>query len=224
MLKLAIEKRDAGSKPKKIRENGKIPAVFYGRKEKTASVVLSKKDFEKVWKEAGESSVIELSGVGDDKEALIHDVDVDPVSGDVRHADFYIIEKGKKLNVKVPFEFEGEAPAVKELNGTLVKVLYELEIEVLPKDLPQNIIIDVSPLATFESRILVSDIKLPEGVETTVSPEEVVALVSEVIEEVEEEVETPDLEDIEVEQKGKEKEEGAPNEEVSEETKGKEKE
>lgn len=225
MLKLAVEKRDEGSKPKEIRENGKIPAVFYGRKEETVSVVLSKKDFEKVWKEAGESSVIELSGVGDDKEALIHDVDIDPVSGDVRHADFYIIEKGKKLNVKVPFEFEGEPPAVKELGGTLVKVLHELEIEVLPKDLPHNIVVDVSPLATFESRILVSDIKLPEGVETTVSLEEVVALVSEVIEEVEPEPEeAPDLEGIEVEQKGKEKEEGTPSEEVSEDIKEKEKE
>ena len=219
MLKLAVEKRDDSSKPSKIREGGNMPAVFYGRKEEAVSIILSKKDFEKVWKEAGESSVIELEGVGDSKEALIHDVDIDPVSGHVRHADFYIIEKGKKLTVKVPIEFEGTAPAVKELSGTLVKVIHELEIEALPKDLPQNITVDVSSLTTFESRILVSDMKLPEGVESLVALDEVVALVSEVIEEVEEEVEAPDLENIEVEQKGKEKEEDgggadAPAEEV----------
>ena len=203
MLKLEVEKREATQKPKKLREEGKIPAVFYSGKEPTTSITLSKKDFEKVWKEAGESSVIELSGVGDNKEALIHDVDTDPVSGSVRHADFYIIEKGKKVTVKVPIEFDGTPLAVKDLGGTLVKVIHELEIEVLPKDLPHNIIVDVSSLSDFESRIFVKDIKLPEGVISLLSSDDAVALVTEVIEEIEEEAEAPDLSGIESEQKGK---------------------
>ena len=72
-------------------------------------------------------------GVGEPKEALIHDIDIDPVTSIPRHADFYIIEKGKKVQVKVPLEFTGEALAIKELGGTLVKVLHDIEIEVTPK-------------------------------------------------------------------------------------------
>ena len=152
-------------------------------------------------KEAGESSVIELDGVGDAKEALIHEVDFHPVSGDLRHADFYIIEKGKKVTVKIPLEFIGESPAVKELNGMLVKVMHELEIEVLPKDLPQLIEVNISKLKAFESRILVSDISLPSEAIALAPADEVIALVSEAVEEIEEETEAPDLSEIEVEKK-----------------------
>lgn len=224
MFTLTIEKREAAHKLKKLRAEGKIPAVFYSGKEPTTSIALSKKDFEKVWKEAGESSVIELSGIGDNKEALIHDVDIDPVSGDVVHADFYIIEKGKKVVVKVPIEFDGIPPAVKELGGTLVKVIHELEIEVLPKDLPHNIVVDVSSLSDFESRIFVKDIQLPDGVTSLLNPDDAVALVSEVVEEKEVVSEAPDLSEIESEQKGKDKEEGDGGEATGDKTDNKDKE
>ena len=130
-----------------------MPAVFYGPKEETTPVTISEKDFVKVWREAGESSVIELSGVGDAKEVLIHEVDVDPVSGTPRHADFYVIEKGKKVTVGIPLTFEGVAPAVKELGGILVKVMHEIEIEVMPKDLPHDIVVDISSPKHFDSQI-----------------------------------------------------------------------
>lgn len=203
MLELKIEKRDKIGKASKRRLGGKMPAVFYGRKEASVPISVSLREFEKVWKEAGESSVIMLTGLDEDKEALIQEVDFHPVSGKLRHADFYIIEKGKKVRVKVPLEFIGEAPAVKELSGTLVKVLYELEIEVLPRNLPKNIEADISKLKDFESRIVVRDLVLPEDAEALVPADEVVALVTEVTEEVEEEPEAPDLSEIEVEQKGK---------------------
>jgi len=203
MLTLQVTKRDSGGKARKERESGMVPAVFYGRKETSTSISVSERDFEKVWKEAGESSVITLSGVGDDKEALIHDVDFHPVSGLPRHVDFYIIEKGKTLEVSVPIEFEGIAPAVKELGGVLVKVLHELEVEALPKDLPHHIVVDISPLRTLESRIIVKDITLPSGVKTLASPDDVVVLVSEAEEEPEVPTEAPDLASIEVIKKGK---------------------
>ncbi len=217
MLTLDITKRENIGNASKRREDGSMPAVFYGRKEESTPVSLSQKTFEKVWKEAGESSVILLKGVGDDKEALIQEADFHPVSGEPRHADFYIIEKGKKVTVNVPLEFIGEAPAVKELGGVLVKVMHELEIEVLPKELPQNIEIDISKLKDFESRILVSDIKLPESATPTVSLDEVVSLVTETSDEEEKApTEAPDFSEIEVEQKGKKEEE---SEEVSDESK-----
>jgi len=209
MLTLTIEKRDKIGKASKRRARGMMPAVFYGRKETSTPISVVERDFEKVWKEAGESSVIALTGAGEDKEALIQDVDFHPVSGRPRHADFYIIEKGKKVTVKVPLDFVGEAPAVKTLGGTIVKVIHELEIEVLPKDLPQSIEVDISKLEDFESRILVSDLKLPEGAVALLPTDEVVALATEVVEEEEPVEEAPDLSEIEVEKKGKQEDEGA---------------
>src|SRR5579872_7047084 len=115
MLSLAIEKRDAKAKPEAVRKTGKIPAVFYGPKEAATSVLVSAPEFKKVWKKAGESSVIILKdAAGAEHEALIHDIDVHPLTGEPRHADFYVIEKGKKVEVSVPLVFEGISPAVKD--------------------------------------------------------------------------------------------------------------
>lgn len=209
MLKLAIQKRDRVGKASKRRAPGSLPGVFYGRKEPSTPISLVEHDFEKIWKEAGESSVITLAGVGEDKEALIYDVDFHPVSGALRHVDFYVIEKGKTIEVSVPLLFEGTSPAVKDLGGVLIKVLHEIEIEVLPKDLPHHIVVDISSLVNFESRITVQDIVLSPGVKVRALPDDVVALVSEVEEESEETVEAPGLESIEVEKKGKEAAEGS---------------
>jgi large subunit ribosomal protein L25 len=206
MFMLEVEKRDKIGKASKRRTGGKIPAVFYGPKETSTPISLSENDFLRVWKEAGESSVIELTGPLGKKEVLIYGVDLDPVSGRVRHADFYVIEAGKKIEVEVPIVFVGEAPAVKELGGTLVKVLHEVTVEVMPKDLPHEIPVDVSGLTDFEKHVQVRDIKLPSGVAIITDPEEVVALVSEVKEEEEAPAEAPDLDSIEVEKKGKEEE------------------
>lgn len=207
MLKLNVEKRDKSQKGVLLRKTGKMPAVFYGKKEKSTPIIISKADFKKVWREAGESSVIDLVGKDIEAEALIYDVDLDPVTDEPRHADFYVFEKGKKIEISVPLEFVGVAPAVKDMGGTLVKVMYEIEIEALPKDLPHNISVDISPLANFDSQILAKDIKLPQGVSLVTKPEEVVASVYETKEEIEE-VAPVDLSSIEVQKKGKEAKEG----------------
>jgi len=207
MVTLGFEKRDQASKLHTLRKKGGMPAVFYGPKEKSTPIMLKQSEFKKIWKEAGESSIIILKDGQEEHEALIHDVDLHPVTGVPRHADFYVIEKGKKLQISVPLEFTGIAPAVKDLGGTLVKVLHELEIEAMPKDLPRELVIDISPLATLESQILAKDIPLPSGVTLISGPEEVVAAIAEVKEEVEEPVKS--IEDIEiVGEKGKKEEEG----------------
>ena len=172
-------------------------------------ISLSLGDFLKVWKEAGESTVVTLETGDGSKESLIHDVDLDPVSGTPLHADFYVFEKGHKVEVALPIEFTGVSSAVKDLGGTLVKVLHELKVEAMPKDLPHNIAVDISALAQFGDQILARDITLPNGVELKVSPEEVVLTVSAPREEKEEEAAPVDLSSIEVEKKGKTEEEGA---------------
>ena len=207
MINLTVEKRESNAKLGEIRSKGFIPAVFYGHKQESTSISVKEVDFMKVWKQAGESSVINLTGNGIDLEVLIQDIDLDPVTDKVRHADFYVIEKGKKVTVNIPLEFTGVAPAVKDLGGILVKVLHELEIEAMPKDLPHNLVVDISPLVTLQDRIFASDVVLPAGVTLLSKPDEVVASVAQVVEEKVEEAPV-DLTAIEVEKKGKEVKEG----------------
>jgi large subunit ribosomal protein L25 len=210
MLSLTVEKRDMKkAKPEALRQSGKMPAVFYGPKEASTPVVVSLPEFKKTWKKAGESSVIILKdGTGAEHEALIHEVNVHPLTGEPRHADFYIIEKGKKVTVEVPLVFEGVSPAVKDLGGILVKVRRELEVEAAPRDLPHEIKVDISSLAQLSDVITVSMLKLPAGVLAKVNSEEIVASVSEAKEEVEEAPAAIDMSAIEVEAKGKEVKEG----------------
>lgn len=208
MLTLKTVIRDTKINPESIRKNGQIPAVFYGKKEASTPISVPKIDFLKVWEEAGESSVVTLETEQGAKESLIQDVDIDPVTGVPRHADFYVFEKGHKVEVELPIEFIGVPPAVKDLGGILVKVLYKLKVEAMPKDLPHNIVIDVGTLANFGDQILAKDITMPAGVELKEHGEEVVALVSAPREEKEEEVAPIDLSQIEVEKKGKVEEEG----------------
>jgi large subunit ribosomal protein L25 len=207
MITLNVEKRDLNVSLSEIRKAGKMPAVFYGKKEESTPIMLPLAVFEKTLSEAGESTILHLEGTGIDVDVLIHDVDLDPVTDKPRHADFYAIEKGKKLHIQVPLEFIGVAPAVKDLGGILVKVAHEIDIEALPKDLPHNIQVDISSLATFDDVITAGDIKLPEGVVLKAEPEEIIASVYEPKDEVVEE--TPvDLSTIEVAKKGKEAKEG----------------
>lgn len=210
MLNLTATKRDLSHNLEIIRQEGFLPAVFYGRKEASTPISIKETDFMKVWKQAGESSIVTLECAGESHDSLIHDVSVDPVKGNVVHVDFYVIEKGKKVTVDVPLTFVGVAPAQKDLGGSLVKVMHELPIEAEAKNLPHEIEVDVSVLTGFESRIFARDLKLPTGVVLAGNPDEIVALVNVVQEEKVEEAAPVDLSSIELsDAKGKKEEEGA---------------
>lgn len=217
MLTLEVTRRDAEKSAEDVRNEGKVPAIFYGPKEDTTSVEVDAIKFEKIYEEAGESTIISLKDEKGEHDALIQEVQKDPVTDKLLHADFYIIEKGKKISVSVPFIWNGVAPAEKNLGGVVVKVAHEIEIEALPRDLPHELEVDLTLLENMESKITAKDLKLPEGVELVDSPDEVIAAVTEAKEEEELPVESPDLDSIEVEAKGKEEEggegEAAPSEE-----------
>lgn len=207
MLTLNAELRDIKVSPEKLRSLGRIPAVFYGPKEKNTPISVSTIEFIKIYKKAGESSVIILNDGKNEHEVLIQDIDVHPVTGAPRHADFYVIEKGKKVKVNVPLIFEGVSPAVKDKGAILVKVARDLEIEASPKDLPHELKVDISSLVDFSSTITAKDIKLPSGVSLVAGSEEIIASVAEAKEEVDE-VKPIDMSAIEVEKKGKVEKEG----------------
>ncbi len=197
----ASPRTETGKKVQNLRALGKLPAVVYGPKQAPTALTLSKSDFEKVLKDAGESSVITLTGLEKTTDVLIHEVAFDARKGGVVHVDFYAIEKGKKITVDVPLTFVGEAPALK-LGGNLTKVLHEVEVEADPTKLPKEIIVDISTLVDYESQIHVRDLSVPAGVEIKDNGDDVVALVQQVKEESES---TPvlDMSAVEVEKKGK---------------------
>jgi large subunit ribosomal protein L25 len=198
MLSLTVEKRVPGN----------MPAVYYGPKQASTSISIPLVEFKKVWKKAGESSVIILKDGTAEHEALIHEVDRHPLTGEPRHADFYVIEKGKKVTVHVPLVYIGISPAVKDKGAILIKVQREIEIEAAPRDLPREISVDISKLVEFSDVIHAKDIVLPNGVDLRIKLDEVIASVAEAKEEVVEAPAAIDMSAIEVEAKGKEVKEG----------------
>lgn len=198
----ATKREGNGRAGRRLLTDDQMPAIVYGPKQKAESITLSVPEFKKVLRDAGESSVIELKGLGSTLQVLIHEVDRDPVTTIPRHADLYAIEKGAKVEVEVPLTFVGESFAVKT-GANLIKVMHELPIEAEAADLPHEIEVDISVLAAVGDQIHVKDLKLPKGVTATVEGDEVVAVIQEVEVEVEEETAAPDMDAIEVEKKGK---------------------
>ncbi len=209
MFSIKAKKRDSGIKLGVLRKSGEIPAVFYGAGQDSTPVSISTIEFKKIWREAGESSAVKVSMGPKDIDVLIHEVQTDPVTDEPIHADFLAIDMNKKIKVKVPLEFEGISGAVKNGLGNLVKVLHEIEVEALPKDLPHKLTVDISTLETLDNIIIVSDIKLPTGIVVVTNGNDVVASIIAQVEEKEEVVAPVDLSTIEVEKKGKKDEEGA---------------
>jgi len=175
MLNLKGKVRDL--KDKKLRNSGFIPAVLYGPKVDNLNVSVDRKEFSDIFQQAGESTLINLEIDSKKYPVLVHEAKHDPLSGDIVHLDFYQPILTEKTEVDVPLEFVGEAPAVKDLGGTLVKEIQEITVKALPQNLPHEIKVDVSGLNSFDDEILVSDLKVPENVEILKDKSDVVATV-----------------------------------------------
>jgi len=201
----ATKRTETGKASRGLLAQGKMPAIVYGPAHEAETITLESADIAKVLREEGESVVVELSGLGANFQALIKEIDRDPVTNQPRHADFYAIKKGAKVTVSVPLAFVGESAAEKA-GASVVKVMHELEVEADPAKLPHEIEVDIEKLAAIGDQIHVKDIALPAGVTATEDGEEVVVLAQEVEQEPEETAEAPDMAAIEVEQKGKEEE------------------
>ncbi len=207
-ISLAVTARDESVKTSEVRQNGDVPAVVYGPKQEPIAITLPGKEFEKVRKEAGESTIIELSGLKETIEVLIKNIDFSPVKQGITHVDFYAIERGKDMTTNVPLEFIGEAPVEESRLGSITKVLHEVEVTCRPSNLPSHIDVDISVLVNVEDKIHVSDLKLPEGVVVNADLEDPVAVVSAARtgpseDEADAAAATIDMDSIKVEEKGK---------------------
>jgi large subunit ribosomal protein L25 len=221
-LKAKIRK-ESGKKVEKLRKNGQVPAVLYGPKIDNLSLEVNQKEFSKALKIVGESSLLQLE-VGDKNfMVLVHSLDVDPLSQNPIHIDFYQPKLDQEITVTVPLMFEGESLAVKSLGGTLIKNIHEVEVRAFPQHLPHEIKVDVGKLDNFGDSILAKDLILPEGVKVLRGPDEIIVLVAEP-QKVEEELAKPIEEKVEDVEKveGKKPVEEAEVAEVGKEVKKKE--
>ncbi len=186
-MDLQVQKREKlGRGVKALRKQGFIPAELYGKGLENIHVSVPMKDFRKVYKEAGENTVVTVLLDGKKYPVLINDVSFDRITNEFESADLYQIRMDEKLKVGVPLEFFGIAPAVKEKNGLLVKSLQELEVEALPMDLPHDIKVDISGIMEIGQSIYVKDLNVPKGVRVLVDGGTVVASVTAKITEEEE--------------------------------------
>lgn len=191
MLTLNIEKRDSSEKISDLHKAGWLPAVLYGFQLPTQSIKVNQKDFNQTYREAGESTLISLTIKDGDEEknypSLIHEVQRDPLSDQVIHIDFYHPSAKKKIIASIPVIFEGEAPAVQNFGGTVLKEIKEIEVKGLAAQLPHEIKVDLSKLENLHDRILVKDLSIDTNIELLSDPEGIVAMAVPV-EDVEEEL------------------------------------
>jgi large subunit ribosomal protein L25 len=186
-MELSVQKRDTlGRGVRSLRAQGLVPAELYGRGLENLHVSIPKKEFKKVFKEAGENTVVTVVLDGKKHPVLIQAVSYDPITDEIQNVDLYQVRMDEKLKVGVPVEFVGIAPAVKEKNGLLVKSLQELEIEALPGDIPHDIQVDLSGLMDIGQSIYVKDLSVPARVRVLVGPDTVVATVTAKVTEEEE--------------------------------------
>ncbi|MEI6588230.1 MAG: 50S ribosomal protein L25 [Candidatus Moraniibacteriota bacterium] len=178
---LEAKKRDVlGRKTNKGRKEGLIPAVVYGKGVSGTNIWVKLLDFKRLIKKSGESTVIDLKiDEKDNRNVLIYDTQKDPVRDNYIHIDFFQVRMDEEIETEVELEYIGEAPAVKELGGVLVKNIGAIEVKCLPADLPSSITVDISILKTFEDRITLGDLNISKKIELSIDLETVIALVSE---------------------------------------------
>jgi large subunit ribosomal protein L25 len=162
---LTAQTRDiVGRKVKNLRAQGQIPATVYGKNVKSISVAIQSSAFEKVYKEAGETGLVELAVGKDLRPVLVHTLQRDPVTNSLLHIEFHQVDLKEKVHTKVPLELTGDAPAVVGKVGVLLRLIDEVEVEALPTDLPDKLTVDVSKLAEVNQEVKVGELKIPSGV------------------------------------------------------------
>ncbi|TFH05970.1 MAG: 50S ribosomal protein L25 [Spirochaetales bacterium] len=174
-LNAAPRSAEKSAAARRLRREGLIPAIIYGHRDPVA-ITLNAREFMREFKVVSESQIVRISVGSEDYDVLVKDYQSDILTGQIGHIDFYEIEQGKLLRTHIGLRLEGSAIGLRE-GGILEHQLHELEIECLPKDIPQTIIVNISGLDIGDS-VHVADLKVPEGVRILTGSEQVIAVVA----------------------------------------------
>lgn len=174
---LAAEHRDlTGKKVARLRKQGRLPAVVFGRGEESTAVSVDAHDFELLRRRIGPNSLIDLSVDGKKpKPILIHGVAVHPVNRRALHADLFLVRMTEEMVVDVPIVTVGESIAVAQHGGTLVHGMESVKVRALPDHLPQAFEVSIESLTDFDGRLYVRDLTIPAGVTLLTDADESIA-------------------------------------------------
>lgn len=204
---LQAKHRDVvGKQVKALRRQGRLPAVLYGKNIQPIPVTMDFREANRILPGVTSSHLVIVDVDGEEHTALVREKQFHPVQGKLIHVDFMVVSLTEKLRAHVSIHLEGESPAVQDINGILVPVIEEIEVECLPQDLPERILVDVSSMTEIGSAIHVRDLQLSDRVRVLTDPDEMVAVITapeaeEVVEEIAPEAEP------EVIERGKKEEE-----------------
>ncbi|MEK9180133.1 MAG: 50S ribosomal protein L25 [Patescibacteria group bacterium] len=200
-IDLAVQKREKlGKSVNSLRREGLVPAELYGRGIENLHLSVPAKDFLRIFKEAGTNTVINLMIGSEKRSVIIYEVGKNYLTSEVDHVDFYQVRMDEAIKAKIPVEFLGISPAVKDKGGILNKSISEIEVEALPADLPHNFKVDLAVLAELNQSIYVKDINIPHKVKVLIDPETPIVTVTEPrVEEVVAPAPTVDVSEVKVE-------------------------
>jgi large subunit ribosomal protein L25 len=216
----AMHRAISGKQVRAIRREGKLPAIMYGHHIDPISIELDLRDTSRKLTGLAPSALVILDVDGTQHKALVREKQRNKISGILLHVDFLAVSMTEKLRTEVYIEITGVAPAIKDFDGVLVTGMDEVEVECLPQDLPERIVVDISSLKEIGDGIYVRDLKIPQGVKILEEPETMVALITAQAA-VEEEVAPVEVEEEvgeepEVIERGKKEEEGEEEEKEKE--------
>ena len=175
-MQLNASKREiTGKASRRLRHDGRLPAVLYGQRAAATSIELDTSEFQRVYARSGRTQLIDLVvGGGRPHKVLIKEVQVSPRRNTLLHVDFHQVSLRERLQVDVPVTVTGEAEPVRAGEADVLQVLHSIRVECVPTRIPETIEVDVSGLAEVDAAVRVSDIRLPDGVDAVADPDDVV--------------------------------------------------
>ncbi len=196
-----------GKKVGALRREGKLPAVLYGYKVDATPILLDHREASRILAPLSKSHVVTILLDGKEHSALVREKQKDFIRNSLLHVDFQVVSMTEKIRTKVSVILEGVSPAVKDFNGVVVSNLSEVDVEALPGDLPESLVVDIATLTQIGDALYVRDLPVPAGVEILTPEEELVVNITGVAAEEEVVEEVAEGTEPEVIEKGKKEEE-----------------
>jgi len=204
----AEKRKVTGKQVGVLRRAGKLPGVIYGNKVDPIAITMDLKQSTHILNIATSSSIIQIDLEGVEYAALVREKQKDYLKNRFIHIDFQAVSQTEKIKAEVGIEFVGIAPAIKDFSGVIVEGITAIEVEALPKDLPERFVVDISQLAEIGNAVYIKDLSIPSNVEVLSPLEDMIVMVSAPAAEEIEVVETEELaEEPEVIEKGKKEDE-----------------
>jgi large subunit ribosomal protein L25 len=176
---LKATKRDViGKKVGALRRKGKLPAVLYGHRIETTAIMLDAHEGSQTLSHLTSSSLVTIDLDGKEYLALVREKQRDFIKNRLIHLDFQVVSLTEKMHAKVGIELTGTAPAVKDFNAVIHTGLTEMEVECMPQDLPERIVVNISGLAELGDAVRVRDVVLSDKVKILGDLEEIIAVAS----------------------------------------------